>query len=37
MRNEKNWKKTKKDCPGIGEGKLYTKDEILKILKKSKI
>ncbi len=37
MRNEKNWQKTKKDCPGIGEGKLYTEDEILEILKKSKI
>ena len=37
LRNEKNWELTKKECPGIGKGKLYTEEEILDILGKSEI
>ena len=37
LRNEKNWERTKKECIGIGKGKLYTEEEILDILEKSEI
>ena len=32
MRSEKAWEKTCARCPGIGEGRHYTRDEILAIL-----
>ncbi len=35
LRSEENWQKTCKECPGIGQGKLYEKEEILDILDKN--
>jgi len=35
LRSEARWKKTCKDCEGIGQGKLYSKDEIMEILNKT--
>lgn len=32
LRSEKNWKATARDCEGIGQGKLYNKEEIMGIL-----
>ena len=37
MRNKDAWESEKKQCPGIGSGRLYTEEEILDILEKSKI
>ncbi len=31
VRSEAAWKKTCRDCPGIGQGRLYLRDEILAI------
>jgi len=31
--SEKKWKERGKTCPGIGKGRLYTKEEILELLK----
>ena len=35
LRNEASWKKISKECPGIGQGKNYLKEEILEIVQKS--
>jgi len=35
LRSEQNWQKNTSDCAGIGQGKLYTKEDILIILEKS--
>ena len=32
LRSEEAWAKTCKACPGIGHGRLYSKEEILKLL-----
>jgi len=32
LRNEVNWKKISKECPGIGQGKHYTKEKIIDIV-----
>jgi len=32
LRSRNNWVKTTRECPGIGDGHLYIKEEILKIL-----
>lgn len=32
LRNEKAWADAAKDCPGIGTGHLYTKEEILDLV-----
>ena len=32
LRSPKAWRKAAKECPGIGKGRLYTRDEILEIL-----
>jgi len=32
LRAEKKWRQIEKECPGIGKGKVFTKDEILEIL-----
>ena len=37
MRSEANWENEKKQCMGIGKGKLYSEKEILDILEKSEI
>ena len=37
MRSESNWENEKKQCPGIGKGKLYSQKEILDILEESEI
>jgi Fe-S-cluster containining protein len=35
LRSEARWNRTRNHCPGIGSGHLYTKNEILNILKNS--
>jgi len=35
LRSEARWKQTCKECEGIGQGKLYAKDEIMAILNKT--
>lgn len=35
MRNETKWNKVERECPGIGEGRLFTKEAILRILNQS--
>ena len=35
LRSESRWNKIDRQCPGIGSGRRYTKDEILNILKSS--
>jgi len=35
LRSNYKWKQTKASCPGIGKGKLYSKEEILAIVEKS--
>lgn len=35
MRSEARWETIRNECPGIGSGHLYTKNEILNILKSS--
>ena len=35
LRSVYKWKQTKADCPGIGKGKLFSKEEILEIIEKS--
>lgn len=37
LRSENNWRKVSAECPGIGKGRLFQKDEILSILEKSAI
>jgi uncharacterized protein len=32
LRSETRWKETARDCEGIGQGKLYSKEEIMAIL-----
>ena len=32
MRNEENWEAVAACCPGIGQGRLYTREEILALL-----
>ncbi len=32
VRSEAAWQRTAKACPGIGKGKLYSRDEILKLV-----
>ncbi len=34
LRSEKNWKSTARECEGMDQGKLYTKEEIMAILDK---
>jgi Fe-S-cluster containining protein len=33
LRSKKNWEQTEKECPGIGQGLHYTKEQILQLLK----
>jgi Fe-S-cluster containining protein len=35
LRAEKNWRKVVHECPGIGKGRKYQKEEILKFLESS--
>ncbi len=35
LRSEEKWHKIEKECPGIGKGRLYEKEEILDILKQT--
>ena len=35
LRSEARWKTIRSECPGIGSGRLYTKNEILNILSRS--
>jgi Fe-S-cluster containining protein len=35
LRSEKRWRHIKRQCPGIGSGRLYTRSEILKMIQKS--
>jgi Fe-S-cluster containining protein len=35
LRSTYKWKQTQADCPGIGKGRLYSKEEILNILENS--
>ena len=37
LRNEKRWEQVKKECPGIGNGRIYTADEIIEIINNSPI
>lgn len=37
LRNENIWKEVEKECPGIGRGKVFSLQEIFKILDKSPI
>lgn len=32
LRSEKNWKRVYQECPGIHQGKLFTKEKILELL-----
>ena len=36
IRSKENWDKASKDCPGIGQGRMYSKEEIVGILKNEK-
>ncbi len=35
LRNEVNWIKISKECPGIGQGKYFSKEKILDIVRKT--
>lgn len=35
LRSERNWQKAVKECPGIGKGRKYKKNEILRLLESS--
>lgn len=35
LRNIDNWRQVEQECPGLGQGPLYTKDNILKIVQES--
>jgi len=32
LRSEERWKQTARDCEGIGQGRLYSREEIMKVL-----
>jgi len=35
LRNERRWRRTAAECPGIGRGRLYTREEILDVIRQS--
>jgi Fe-S-cluster containining protein len=35
LRTEEGWKEVMEECPGVGRGRLYTKDDVLDILQAS--
>lgn len=34
LRSEQNWEEAARECPGIGQGRLYTKEEIFAFLQR---